>query len=441
LLLAVDCGSTAVECIDAIRKEGRDIIVLDHHQLSDPPPRATAMVNPRKLLPDGQEGGGEFQELCSVGLAFKLAHALLKRGRQMGLEGAADFDLKTVLDLVALGTIADLVPLTGENRILVTAGLERLRATTRLGLVWLKRVAGCADAAIEPHHVGYQLAPRLNAVGRLQTAEQALTLLLTKDEQQARDLAEALDRCNRERQNLERDIAEQALSAVLKRYNPESDYVIVEGNVSWHIGVVGIVASRLLQQFHRPTIVVGGDGERWRGSGRSIDGFDLAEALRHCSDLLVRHGGHAMAAGVTVLPEQIDAFRSRLNEFARRTLKSEQLSPVLRLDGQVGFNELTADSLNHLAKLMPTGQGNPAPQFCARNVSHRAPPVRISQGKHVKMQVTDGHTVLETLWWSPGGAELPSGRFDIAFAPQLSTYNGRTKVQLKLLDWCPAQSF
>jgi len=220
-----------------------------------------------------------FTELCSAGLAFKLAHALLKRGRETALPGAADFDLRPLLDLVALGTIADIVPLTGENRILVSNGLERLNATQRPGLIALKRVAQ-SPARLGTYEVGFQLAPRLNAAGRLETAEDALRLLMARNPAEALALAQNLDARNRERQKIERGMAEEVIGAVRAKFNPQTDFVIVEGHLSWHIGVVGIVASRVLQQFYRPAIILGGDGGEFRGSGRSIPGLDLAAALR-----------------------------------------------------------------------------------------------------------------------------------------------------------------
>jgi single-stranded-DNA-specific exonuclease len=452
LLLAVDCGSTAVETIASLRLRGIDTIVLDHHQVSSPQPNAVALVNPQVVLgvppsgglrsaPEPPEGGTpNFTELCSAGLAFKLAHALVKRGREINLFGAAEFDLKPLLDLVALGTIADIVPLTGENRILVSAGLERLNKTQRPGLVALKKVAQSPEK-LGAYDVGFQLAPRLNAAGRLETAEDALQLLLAKDLAGATPLAQNLDSRNRERQKIERGIVEEVSGVVRSKFNPQTDFVIVEGRLLWHIGVVGIVASRVLREFYRPTIIIGGDGGEWRGSGRSIAGFDLAAALRECGDLLLRHGGHAMAAGLSIAPDKIDLLRQRLNELARRALKPEDLQPPLRLDAEVGLDEITLESLAELDRLKPTGQGNPAVQFCARNLSHQRPLQRIgAQKQHVKMWVTDGLATHEAVWWNGGEKSLPVGKFDLAFAPQINQFNGNLTVQLKVLDWQPAQS-
>ena len=337
-LLAVDCGSTAVASIASLRQRGVDVIVLDHHQVCSPAPAATALVNPQL----GVQSPPPFTELCSAGLAFKLAHALLKRGRETGLPGAAEFDLRPLLDLVALATIADIVPLTGENRILVYTGLERLNSTQRPGLLALKRVAQ-SPATLTTYDVGFQLAPRLNAAGRLETAEDALRLLLARDLAEALPIAQALDASNRERQKIERGIAEEVLGSLRARFNPLTDFAIVEGKLPWHIGVVGIVATRVLQQFYRPTIILGGDGAQFRGSGRSIAGFDLAAALRQCDDLLIRHGGHAMAAGVTLQADSLIAFRARLNELARSALKPEQLQAPLRLDAEVRLDAMTLE--------------------------------------------------------------------------------------------------
>jgi single-stranded-DNA-specific exonuclease len=450
LLLAVDCGSTAVASIAWLRERGADVIVLDHHQVSSSPPAATALVNPQLGVASPAptpscnasnpfDSCNPFTELCSVGLAFKLAHALLKRGREAGLPGAADFDLRPLLDLVALGTIADIVPLTGENRPLVSIGLQRLATTQRPGLIALKRVAQ-SPALLGTYEVGFQLAPRLNAAGRLETAEEALRLLLARDLSEAMPIAQALDAHNRERQQIERAMADEVLSALHTRFNPQTDFVIVEASSSWHIGVVGIVASRVLQRFYRPTIILGGDGAELRGSGRSIAGFDLAAALRQCSDLLLRHGGHAMAAGVSIHPANVEPFRARLNDLARRALKPEEFQPPLRLDAEVRLEEMTLECLAMLDQLKPTGPGNPSVQLFARNVTLQRPPQRMGAEKqHLKLWITDSHTTHEAVWWGAGNEPLPTSRFDLAFSPQINDFNGRRTVQLKVLDWRTTQ--
>jgi single-stranded-DNA-specific exonuclease len=454
LLLAVDCGSTAVETIASLRVRGVDVIVLDHHQVSNPVPSAIALVNPQLSLSDewqvtrdeksdarpahhSSPATRHFAELCSAGLAFKLAHAILKRGREIDLPGATEFDLKPLLDLVALGTIADLVPLTGENRIFVSAGLRQLNETRRAGILALKKVAQTSEK-IGAYEVGFQLAPRLNAAGRLETAEEALHLLLAETLEEAMPIAQNLDLRNRDRQKIEKKIVEEVIGTIRAKFDAQNDFVIVEGQLLWHIGVVGIVASRVLQEFYRPTIIIGGENGEMRGSGRSIARFDLAAALRECNELLVRHGGHAMAAGLSILPEKIDLLREKMNGLARLKLKPEDLQPPLRLDAEVGLDEINLDSLAELEKLKPTGQGNPAVQFCARNLSHARPLQKIGANKqHVKLWVGDGAVTHEAVWWNGGDKSLPVGKFDLAFAPQVNEFNGKRTVQLKVLDWRP----
>ena len=449
LLLAVDCGSTAVDSIRWLRDRGVDVIVLDHHQVSSPAPEAVALVNPLLGAPSScsarydsschraeQEfGAPSFYELCSAGLAFKLAHALVKHGRATGLPGADALDLRPHLDLVALGTIADLVPLTGENRILASAGLRRLNTTQRPGIVALKKVAA-VTGRVTGYEVGFQLAPRLNAAGRLETAEEALHLMLARDLAVAEPLAASLDSRNSERRKIEKSIVDEVLGTLRARFDPTRDCVIVEGQLMWHIGVVGIVASRVLQEFYRPTLIIGGDGDAWRGSGRSIEGFDLAAALRECDDLLVRHGGHAMAAGLTVKPGNLEALRARLNELARRTLKPEQFQPALRVDAEVTMLDLTFDRVTELQRLQQTGIGNPPVHFVLRGVNHARPLQRMgAEKKHARLWITDGQFTVQAVLWNCGDGPLPVGRFDLVFVPQLDDFNGTTNVQLKVLDW------
>lgn len=427
LLLAVDCGSTAREPVRWLAEQGVDVLVLDHHQPGDSPACPVAMVNPQL--------GQHDHELCSAGLAFKLAHALLKAGRLLQLHGFLSYDLRPLLDLVALGTVADLVPLVRENRILATAGIQRLRSTQRPGLVALKQVAAVPDD-VRVDHIGFQLGPRLNAAGRLDSARRALDLLLAPNEAAATPLAMDLDLHNRERQAIERTMADDAIAMVRSRFNPASDYVIVEGHLLWHVGVVGIVASRVLREFHRPSLIIGGDGDAWRGSGRSIPGFDLAAALRACDDLLLKHGGHAMAAGVTVAPAQIDALRDRLNRIARASLHADLLVPALRIDASVSLHDLDIDAVEELARLGPFGQGNPPVHLQVPGLRHARPPQRIGkQQQHWRLSVTDGHATADCLWWNAAGQPVPTAGFDLAAVPSIHEFNGRRSVQLKLLDW------
>lgn len=435
LILAVDCGSTSVEVIRDLATEGVEVIVLDHHQTNSLPP-ARALVNPQLLPADSA-----LRCLCSAGLAFKLAHALLKRARAANWPGAAEVDLRQWLDLVALGTIADLVPLCGENRIFARAGLEKLGGTQRPGLRALKSVSA-VTSPVSTQEVAFQLAPRLNAAGRLETALDALELLLTPNEERAHSLAGDLDAQNRDRQALEQKIAEEAVALVRAGFNPDQDFAIVQGRADWHLGVVGIVASRVLREFYRPVVILGSDGSaEWRGSGRSIEGLDLAAALRACSDLLLKHGGHAMAAGLTIHSEKVDEFRSRLNEFARSTIPPELLERGLRLDAETALGELTFQSLKQLERIEPCGQGNPPVQLCARRLMLRGPLKRFgSASQHLRFLAHDGQAAQPVVWWNCGEVDesIFASPFDLAFAPGLNEYNGTLGIQLRLLDIRPA---
>jgi single-stranded-DNA-specific exonuclease len=431
LILAVDCGSSSIDLIRNLRENGVEVIVLDHHQVGSEIPPACALVNPQ-LLPSEHH----LKNLCSAGLAFKLAHALLKRAREKNWPAAFTFDLKATLELVALGTVADMVPLKGENRTFAKIGLEKLANSKRPGICALKKVSGL-NVNLGSYEIGFQLGPRLNAAGRLETALDALELLLTSHPERAATLAAALDEQNRERQSVEQRIVDEVLTALRSRFNPERDFAIVEGQSNWHLGVIGIVASRVLREFHRPVFILGADGaENFRGSGRSIDGFDLGAALRDCSDLLLKHGGHAMAAGVTLLTTSISDFRDRLNRLVKQRVAADLLQPALSLDAEVRLADLSFETLKALSRIDPTGQGNAPVQFVARSLQRRGDCRRVgNQQQHVKFNATDGTTMHQALWWNCPSE--PPERFDLAFSPELNEYNGTYGIQLKVLDLKP----
>jgi len=434
LVLAVDCGSTAIKAVAFLNERNVDVLVLDHHQVSEPPPEPLAMVNPQL-----SDNCPNFQELCSVGLAFKLAHALVKRGRQEGLQKERDIDLKQYLDFVALGTVADLVPLTGENRKLVRSGLEQLGETVRPGLVALKTVANVSKP-VTVFNVSFHLGPRLNAAGRMDNPNASLKLLLAKDRHEAEKAAETLDKYNTERRKIERDISSQAVESVRNRFDPENDFVIVEGNMEWHLGVIGIVASRVMREFYRPTFILANDADGWKGSARSIEGFDLAEAMRSCDDLLNDHGGHAMAAGVSVKPGRLDAFRERINEIAKKTITPDMFQPPLKLDAETDLSELTLVHIESMRQLEPLGQGNPEIQLLVADLTLSSPIYRMGRDKqHAKFWVTDERGACEVIAWNLRPEDEPKDTFDIAVAPKINDFNGRRSVQLKLVDWRPAK--
>ena len=432
LLLAVDCGSTSNEAIDCLNKNNVDVIVLDHHQLSNPAPNPVAMVNPQL-----NNNYPNFQELCSVGLAFKLIHAIVKRGRQEGLQKERDLDLKKFLDLVAIGTVADLVPLVGENRKLLRFGLEQLGESTRPGLVALKKIVNIKPP-VSVFNVGFNLGPRINAAGRMENPATALNLLLSKDIYSAEINAKKLDDFNLKRQKIERDISNKAIENIQNTFNPEKDLVIVEGDKEWHLGVIGIVASRVMRKFYRPTFILAKDGDGWKGSARSIEGFDLAEAMRDCDDLLNDHGGHAMAAGVSVKPGQLDAFRERINEIAKKTISSEMFQAPLKLDAETNLSEMTLVRLKEMQQIEPTGQGNPEIQLLIPKLTMSGSINRMGKEKqHVKFWANDERDSCEVIAWNLKPEDEPKGVFDLAVVPQVNNFNGHLSVQLKLIDWRP----
>lgn len=419
LLIAVDCGTSSVREIADLQKHGVDTIVLDHHEPPGELPKCVALVNPKRVA------GSALGVLASVGVSFKLAHALLKHEKRL----AEQIDLREHLDLVAVGTVADIVPLTGENRILVRAGLERLPQTQKIGLRALMDIADVLDK-VSPYHIGFRIGPRLNAAGRLADAMAALELLLTNDAARAAELAKLLNEHNAKRQGIEEHMVEEAIA--MARANA-SDRVLVLAKEGWHVGVIGIVASRVLQAFHRPTVVIGIEEGMGKGSCRSVSGFSIVGALQHCAPLLEKFGGHEMAAGLSVKAGNVDELRETLNEFAVRTLKDEDLLPQVRIDAVLKLDDLDADFFEQLERLEPCGTENPTPVFAVEGVQLRGKP-RIVGKNHLRFTVTDGDTTVQAIWWGRGDFEFPEGAFDVAFVAELNEYGGRESVQLKVRD-------
>lgn len=422
LVVTVDCGVTAVEAIAYAGGHGVDTVVTDHHEPPAVLPPAYAVVNP--LRPGCPY---PFKSLAGVGVTFKLVEKLLE-GRG-GLDRARDW-----LDVVALGTIADVVPLVGENRVLARLGLDRLNQGRRLGLQALVEVAGLAGRRITSGHVAFVLAPRINAAGRLGNAEQGLRLLLARDRQEARDCADSLEDDNRVR----RQHDEAALAEAARRIHDELDYPacrsLVLWSESWHPGVIGIVASRLVERYRRPTVLVALDGERGRGSGRSLPGLDLTRLLDGCRDLLVAHGGHAFAAGLTVERSQLPALRARLEALVREQSRPEQFVPQLQLDGEVRVGECDLDLVEWLERMAPHGLDNPEPLFRLREARLEGVQT-VGAGRHVRLTVRDATGALEAIGFGMGdqaAALAAAPRADLAFVPTRNDWLGDTRVQLKL---------
>lgn len=299
-------------------------------------------------------------------------------------------------------------------------------------------VAG-VEPPIAPFHLGFLLGPRLNAAGRMDHAQMALDLLTASDESVAYDLAARLDAHNRERQEVEQGITQEVIARIQTWFDPEKHWILVEGDASWHLGVVGIVAARVLREFNRPVFILGGDGEHWRGSGRGIEGLDLAELLRECDDLLLHHGGHAMAAGVTLDPSKIKAFREAINKIARERLDPVFLKPLLRLDAMVpSLNVLTLEEIRRLSCLEPFGQTNPPVQLAVSRVKMLETPRAIGRsGRHLLLKVTDGTATRDAVWWNAEEPPPQDEVFDLAFRPEINAWRGKESVRLNVLAWRP----
>jgi single-stranded-DNA-specific exonuclease len=419
LLIAVDCGTSSVSEIADLTRRGVDVIVLDHHEPKSPLPQCAAIVNP-KIDPESP-----FHYLCSVGIVFKLCHALMKTRPLL------DFNLKSKLDLVALGTVADIVPLREENRVLVQRGAMEIERTSHIGLRKLMQVAGVRSPILAAD-IGYRIGPRLNAAGRLSTAEKSLRLLLTQDESEAAALATELDQHNRERQQVEQQIFAAATEMIDKQFDATRDAAIVAGGRGWHPGVLGIVASRIVRRYHRPAIVIGFDDQgAGKGSGRSIEGLNLVEALTCCANTLDKYGGHKMAAGLALRQENFHRFAEAFRSTARERLSEEALQSCLRLDYELAFTEIDVEFLRWHEMLQPFGNGNPQPLFLARAVEPVAPP-RVANEKHLIFRLRQSDRHRRAVYFDGAANQLPAPPWDIAFRIGADEYDGQTLVAMHI---------
>jgi single-stranded-DNA-specific exonuclease len=424
LLVTVDCGINSHDAIRFAREQGMDVIVTDHHEPDGGTSPANVAVNP-KLHPQLRQ----LQGLAGVGVAFKLCHAFLKYGRERGLGGAAT-DLRAALDLVALGTVADIVPLLGENRCLVCHGLDVLSSQQRPGIRALCEVAGLGGAErIRSADITFKLAPRLNAAGRLGDPMEALRLLECRGMNDALPLAQALDEKNRGRQLLEEETLAAAEAQLAAQTPAAGRTSITVWDPQWPQGVIGIVASRLARRYHRPSIVLTLEPNgHWRGSARSIRNVNLVAVLDSCREHLVRSGGHPMAAGLSVLPDRVEAFARDFEAAVARSLGVNGIRPVLDICGRVPFAEITAPLLEEMALLEPFGHSNPEPLFLAEKIT----PERVFPAgrNHSRGVLADTAGVrLDFICFGIAPAALPPPPWDIAYSPQFNTYNGSSSIQ------------
>jgi single-stranded-DNA-specific exonuclease len=426
LVVTCDCGITAVETVRAARAAGIGVVVTDHHLPGPELPPALAVVDPQRQ--DDSSGAGA---LCGTGIAFKLVQALVPA---LGLPPNLPYHL---LDLVALATVADVVPLVGENRILVRHGLKLLADSRWPGLRSLVAASGLEGRELRAGHMGYILGPRLNAAGRVGDAADGLRLLLTDDPAEAAELARRLEGLNVERQSLDQRILEEALEQVEQSGDPDRDAGFVIAGDGWHPGVVGIVASRVVERYGRPTFLIAFDGEIGKGSGRSISRFDLHSALLACGDLLERYGGHQMAAGLTIRREHLEEFRERFGGIAREALAPEDLGPEQRVDLELVLAEATSE-LERLSRyLEPCGSGNASPVFGVRGVRFTGRS-RVGNG-HLKGVLDDGTARLPAIGfqWADRVPWLADGLVDAAFRLEPNEWNGHTTLQARLCALSP----
>jgi single-stranded-DNA-specific exonuclease len=440
LIITVDCGITAIVPANVARERNVDLIISDHHDWHGSPPELPAcfvIVHPR--LPSGDKPYPN-PYLCGAGVAFKLAW-----GIGMAMSGANRVSetfrafLVEATGLAALGTIADVVPLVGENRILAAYGLGGLKQSRLTGIAALIESAALTGQTLDSYHVGFLLAPRLNASGRMGHAKLAVEMLTDASKDRAIEIAIFLEQQNRERQGIERQILQQALEQTTSLgYDNENCRGIVLGAEGWHAGVIGIVASRIVERFHRPTLMIALNNGHGQGSGRSITGFHLARALEACGSHLINHGGHEMAAGLKLDSLKFQDFREAFCEYASNTLTADQLIPELKLEAIAELTHVSAALVIDLQRLGPFGHGNRRPVLCCRNVTLAGPPRRVGKtGDHLQLFIRQGNATMKCIAFNAGNwfDRLQIGtRLDLAAEPTLNEYNGRSTVELEIKD-------
>ncbi|MFN8572662.1 MAG: single-stranded-DNA-specific exonuclease RecJ [Gemmatimonadaceae bacterium] len=424
VVVTCDCGTSAHRAVEALQAEGIDVIITDHHLPSVDPPRCLAVLNPRvpgNSYPD--------KDLCAAGVVFKLALGLLRA------HGQSPNIAMHMLDLVALATVADVAPLRGENRVLVRYGLRLLHETSNVGLRALLMSSGLEEKVITAGRVGFILAPRLNAVGRLDRALRGVELLMSEESSHALTIARDLEELNKARQDLDREMLVEARGQV-ERQVAEGRFGIVLASEGWHPGVIGIVASRLVEEFNRPTMLVALQDGVGKGSGRSIPAFDLHGGLTACRDLLVRYGGHRAAAGITIDPAQMDAFAQQFDRVAKERLTPNDLIPEVRVDLEVSIDEVNLELERLLRHFEPYGIGNPAPTLVSRGVRLATPP-KVLADRGVRLRFATASGDLTAIWWGnpERAADLKAGSLcDIAYRLELDTYFNEPRLTARIVD-------
>jgi single-stranded-DNA-specific exonuclease len=428
LVVSVDCGIRAHEPLYWARDNGLDVIITDHHlpDEKEGAPPAFAVLNPNQAgctYPD--------KNLAGVGVAFKLIHALFReRGRET--------QVAAFMKVVAIGTVADVAKLVGENRTIVTLGLKDLAKASNPGLRALIEVAGCGDGkGMTAYDLGFRLGPRINAAGRMDAAKAVVELFDTRDREEARRLAVHLDTRNEERKLVQQQIIDLAVAELADETKPRSHVAVIAG-IGWHRGVIGIAASKIAERINRPCVVFSIDGDLAHGSGRSIEAYHLLDGLTTCADLFEKFGGHSHAAGITIRPDRIDLFRQRLNEHAASRLSDEDLEHSVTIDMELNANEVTFKLARELQRLEPYGAGNPRPVFWTKNLRSLSEPV-VMKDRHLKLRVAgENNRPLEAVWWHclESGQQTPEikGSIELAYMIETNVWNDEIKVQLNVQD-------
>ena len=430
LIITVDCGISDVEQIAYARSIGMDTIVLDHHEISDQLPAAVACINPNR-----SDCAFPFKNLAGVGIAFNFLIALRGTLRKEGFWKDGQYpNLREYLDIVALGTIGDIAPLIDENRIFARIGLELLTEGKRPGIKALKEVSGIDGQLIDSFKASFCLIPRINAAGRIASPLDAVDLLLSETLEEARPLAEKLDLHNRRRQAMEKDILKEILGQL--GTNPDLDNInaLVFSSEKWHPGVVGIVASRLVDLFSRPAFVISLKDGVGKGSGRSVADFNIHKGLQQCASLLLSFGGHYRAAGISIKEDDIDEFACVLDDIIRNSVSVVEKVSATMIDSECSLEDINFELIEQITQLAPFGCENPEPVLCARGI--RASSTAIVGANHLRMRLTSNNTVYNAIWFSMGRhiSAINGATLDIVFSPQINYWNGTSEIQLKMKD-------
>jgi single-stranded-DNA-specific exonuclease len=435
LVVTIDCGMSNAREVEAAKEFGLDIVIVDHHQPPEALPPALAVINPHRpdcSFPD--------KGLCAAGLAFYLVIAIRAKLRDAGWFTHVETpDLRPYLDIVTLGTIADMVPLNGVNRTLIRRGLYELGNSARAGVAALKRVANIAPGEVSAGHVGFRLGPRINAAGRVDTGIKVVELLTTHSEEVALRIAHELDAHNQERRAIEAEVLEQALLQANSHTGDGEPYTLVLQAEGWHPGVLGIVASRIVERFYRPTVVIGFDGAEGKGSARSIRGFHMVEGFRRCHHLLEKYGGHEYAGGLTIKAERLSSFIESFERFARECLSPEDLLRPLEIDASLDFAQIGMPMMQEIDSLKPFGVGNPEPLFMTRNAEVCE---RKMFGSGARFRLRQGTRFLGAVAFGVDEAfcAAPGATVDLVYRLDKNEWNGSSTVELNIVDARPAEA-